>query len=169
MNGSENNFETLKQLLKLKQHEIPPPGYYHHFSGQVISRIRAGEGGGQQSFTEQLQRTAPWLANFLQIFETKPGLVGAFATSLCLLLVAGLIFAERSDSVPKNFQAVAENTQPTLNSIASLPATTTLAAADPATGIAISTNPVLSLQPTASMFGQANPLFQSASFAPGGQ
>ncbi len=168
MNESDNNFETLKQLLKLKQHEVPPPGYFHHFSGQVVSRIRAGEGGGQQSLTEQLQQTAPWLANFLQIFETKPGLVGAFATSLCLLLVAGLVFAEHSDSASKNFSAGTANTQPALNSLAGMPTPTTLAAADPSTGITISTNPVLSLQPAGAMFGQANPLFQSASF-PGGQ
>jgi hypothetical protein len=36
-------------------------------------------------------------------------------------------------------------------------------------GIAVSTNPVISLQPTASLFGQQNPLFQPASFAPAGQ
>ena len=166
MNENENNFETLNLLLKLKQHEVPPPGYFHNFSGQVISRIRAGEGGGAQGFAEQLQATAPWAVNFLRIFETKPGLIGAFATSLCLLLVVGLFIAERSDSVPKNFQSVAENTQPTLDSVASVTAAPMLAAADPASGIAVSTNPVLSLQPATTLFGQQNPLFQSASFAP---
>jgi hypothetical protein len=37
-------------------------------------------------------------------------------------------------------------------------------------GITVSTNPVVSLQPTASLFGsQQNPLFQSAAFMPAGQ
>ena len=166
MNENENNFETLKLLLKLKQHEVPPPGYFHNFSGQVVSRIRAGEAGGAQGFAEQLQATAPWVVNFLRIFETKPGLIGAFATSLCLLLVVGLFVAERADSVSKNFQSVVENTQPTLDSVASVTAAPVLAAADPSSGIVVSTNPVLSLQPATTMFGQQNPLFQSASFAP---
>ena len=166
MNGSENNFETLKQLLSLKRHEVPPPGYFHHFSGQVVARIRAGETGRTQGFAEQLQIRAPWLANFLQIFETKPGLIVAFATSLCLLLVAGLFIAEQSDSTPKNIPALAENAQPSLTPSASASSPILLAAADQPTGIAISTNPVLSLQPAATLFGQQNPIFQSASFAP---
>jgi len=168
MNENENNFETLKQLLNLKRHEVPPPGYFRNFSGQVISRIRAGDAGGPQNFTEHLQSTAPWLVNFLRIFETKPGLVGAFATSLCLLLVAGVFFAERSDSTPKNFTAIAENTQPTLASTAPVTGAPMLASADQSGGITASTNPIFSLQPAATMFGQQNPLFQSASFAPDG-
>jgi hypothetical protein len=43
-----------------------------------------------------------------------------------------------------------------------------LAAATDNSGIVASTNPVVSLQPAAAMFGQQNPLFQSASFAPAG-
>jgi hypothetical protein len=46
MNETEQNFEELKKLLTIKRHEVPPPGYFNHFSGQVISRIRAGEAGG---------------------------------------------------------------------------------------------------------------------------
>ena len=39
MNKNEDNFETLKQLLKLKQHEVPPPGYFNNFSDQILSLI----------------------------------------------------------------------------------------------------------------------------------
>ena len=165
MNGNENNFETVRQLLKLKQHEIPPPGYFNNFSSQVISRIRAGEEGGTKTFMERLQITAPWLVGFLQIFETRPGIIGAFATSLCLVLGAGLFFAEQSDSAPKTSPVVAENTQPIMDSITSASPAPLLAATDPSSGITVNTNPVLSLQPSANMFGQQNPLFQSASFA----
>ena len=45
MNESENNFSELKRLLKLKRHEVPPPGYFNDFSAEIIARIRAGERG----------------------------------------------------------------------------------------------------------------------------
>ena len=43
MNQSENNFRDLKHLLKLKRHEIPPPGFFDHFSDGVIARLRESE------------------------------------------------------------------------------------------------------------------------------
>jgi hypothetical protein len=167
MKQNENTFGNLKQLLKLKRHEVPPPGYFNNFSDSVISRIRAGEAGGAQSVTERLHFTAPWLANFLNIFETKPGLIGGFAVSLCLLLVLGVVFSERSDSAPKNILGTVESA-PTGGSLASVSAPQFATAAD-STGIMASTNPVTSLQPASTLFGQPNPtLFQSASFAPAG-
>jgi len=165
MNQSENNFQELKKLLKLKQHEIPPPGYFHTFSDQVVSRIRAGEGSGGQALTEKLHINAPWLVSLLQVFETRPGLVGAFATCLCFLLVLGVVVADRSDTTPKDILAVSPATAPE-TSVASIAPPMMAANAGDESGIAVSTNPVISLQPAATLFGQQNPLFQSASFAP---
>jgi hypothetical protein len=167
MNQSEHTFGNLKRLLKLKRHEVPPPGYFNTFSDSVISRIRAGEAGGAQSATERLHVTAPWLVNFLNIFETKPGLIGGFAVSLCLLLVLGVVFSERSDSATKNILATVQSA-PAGDSLASVAAPPMASVAD-SSGIIASTNPVTSLQPVATMFGQPNPaLFQAASFAPAG-
>jgi hypothetical protein len=170
MNQSEINFDALKRLLKLKQREVPPPGYFEHFSRDVISRIRAGEAGGGQTVSEKLGDEVPWLVRLLQIFETKPGLVGAFATSLCLLLVLGVLVADHTDSTAKDILLGQQAGSPE-TSLASLstPAMGITTAVADESGIAVSTNPVISLQPTASLFGQQNPLFQPASFAPAGQ
>jgi hypothetical protein len=169
MNEKEQNFESLKQLLQLKQHEVPPPGYFNNFSGEVISRIRAGEASRSENLTDRLQSRVPWLANFLRIFETKPGVVGAFATSLCLLLVLTVVFAERSEQAAKDMLAIAPDPAGvSANSLASV-ATPALAAAENTGGIVASTNPITSLQPTPTMFGQAGyaSLFnQQVSFAP---
>ena len=103
----------------------------------------------------------------LQIFETKPGLIGGFATSLCLLLVLGVVFAERADVSPRNILATAEpmSTGASLASVTAPP----LALADSSSGIVASTNPVTSLQPVSTLFGQpSSSLFQAASFAPVG-
>ena len=171
MNEKEQQFAELKKLLKFKRHEVPPPGYFDNFSGQVISRIRAGEAGGSHTFLERLQTEAPWLANFLQIFETRPGLIGGLATGLCLLLLLSVIFADRPDTAPKNLLAVSEPVAATGSSVvASMGETPLLTAAPDASGIVASTNPVTSLQPTATLFGQAggSPLFQPAGFMPAG-
>ena len=170
MNEKDQNFEDLKQLLKLKRHEVPPPGYFNNFSGNVISRIRAGEASSRQTFAERMQSEVPWLMNFVRAFETRPGLIGGFATSLCLLLVLGVVFAEHSERAAKNILAIAESpAQPASSALASLTApTTTLMTASDSTGIVASTNPIASLQPVATLFGQAggSSLFQPASFAP---
>ena len=170
MNEQSQNFETLKQLLKLKRHEIPPPGYFNGFSDQVISRIRAGEAGGSATFMDRLEAEAPWAVGFLRVFETRPGVIGAFATSLCLLLVLVVVFAEQSDKAAKTLLPISEPAVQSAGSVAAVTAPP-LMAAGASSGIVATTNPVASLQPTTTLFGQpANAgLFQSASFAPSGQ
>ncbi len=164
MNESNNNFDELKRLLKLKQHEVPPPGYFNNFSGEVVSRIRAGEAGGSQSLAEQLH-DANWLESLMRVFQAKPGVIGGVAMSLCLLLLIGVVLADRPDQASVGILAssgAAPEPAPAL--VAVVPAS------DDTSGIAVSTNPVISLQPVATLFSQQqNPLFQAASFAPSGR
>jgi hypothetical protein len=171
MKDNQHNFDELKRLLKLKRHEISPPGYFNHFSDQVISRIRAGEAGGSHSFDAVLAEQAPWLLNFIRLFETRPGVVGAFATILCLALVVGVVFTELADRSAKKLAAItdAASVQPSATTVAAVAAP--MVAGNPALdagGIVASTNPVTSLQPVNTLFGQpnGNSMFQAASFAP---
>ena len=166
MNESQNNFSDLKRLLKLKRHEVPPPGFFEHFSEGVVSRIRAGEARGQNSLAESLNDHAPWLVNFLRVFEARPGLIGGFAASLCLLLVLGVVLAEHSDTGPQNVFTTASaetSAASAVSASAAVPEFANIGAAEG--GIAISTN--ASLQPVASLFGQpaGAALFQPASFS----
>jgi hypothetical protein len=166
MNENENNFRSLRRLLALKRHEIPPPGYFNGFSSEVISRIRAGEAGAPASFSERLFAEAPWLGKLVQAFEFKPAFAGAFASALFLLLVGGIIFAERPDSAPQPFlDAMTQNSgsAPQLAAVSPV----ALPQADQI-GIIASTNPVLNIQPVASLFGQQNPFAQQVSFSPSG-
>lgn len=166
MNENEKNFQSLRRLLALKRHEIPPPGYFKDFSGAVISRIRAGEANAQAGTFERLLAEAPWLMKVVQAFEFKPAFAGAFASALFLLLVGGIIFAERPDSAPQPFfEAMTQNngSAPQLAAVSpvALPQTDQI-------GIMASTNPVLNIQPVASLFGQQNPFAQQVSFSPSG-
>jgi hypothetical protein len=159
MNENENDFGTLRQFLKLKRHESPPPGYFNNFSNEVIARIREGESGESGYFSE-----APWLLKFLQLFEFKPAFAGAFASALFLLLVFGFVFADRPESSPEPLL------QPSAQPSNSFAAVTPIALAQPAetTGIIATTNPASSLQPVASLFNSQNPFAQQVSFTTSG-
>ena len=163
MNENENNFESLRRLLALKRHETPPPGYFNDFSSQVLQRIRLGQTEKSANLFEELFNHAPWLANLLHAFDTRPVFAGGFAGALCLLLLFGIVYAERPDLTPQPLIQVANNS-------ASFADVSPTALSQPADQMKIvcSTNPVLSLQPVASPFGQQNPLAQPVSFPSSG-
>jgi len=94
--NENDNFEALRRLLSLKRHEVPPPGYFNRFSGDVIARIRAGE-QSSTSAAETVFARFPWLLRFLQAFEAKPAFASSFASALCLVLLFGIVYAEQSD------------------------------------------------------------------------
>jgi hypothetical protein len=173
MSDANNNFHELKKLLKLKRHEVPPPGYFNSFSDSVVSRIRAGDGGVQANFFERFQENSPFLATLLGIFHAKPGIVGALATCACLVLLFAVVVTDRSEPASEGMPSgFAQSMQP----VGSAPgANSTLASSGPLAppvggGITVSSNPVVSLQPVATLFGaQQNPLFQPVGFVPAGQ
>jgi hypothetical protein len=99
MSEDTENFEQLRRLLALKRHEQPPPGYFNHFSRQVILRIEAGERGDEARLLHQFSWDAPWLQRIWAALETQPVLAGAFGTALCGLLIAGAVFADKGDTV----------------------------------------------------------------------
>jgi hypothetical protein len=100
MNSEREDFEKLRRLLTIKRHEQPPPGYFHDFSRQVISRIKAEEQIAADSFLERLIGHGPWFKRLWNGFEAKPILAGAFGVGVCGLLVVGLVSSERMDSNP---------------------------------------------------------------------
>jgi hypothetical protein len=161
MNENENNFESLRRLLAQKRHETPPPGYFNSFSGQIIARIRAGEGKAPQTASSS---DASWFVKFLQAFELKPAFAGAFASALSLLLVFGIIYAERPDSGPQPILQTAD--QP----IGSFAAMSPAAISQPAIGndFTTSNSAATSLQPVASLFGSQNVFARPVNFSPSG-
>jgi hypothetical protein len=145
MNENENNFESLRQLLALKRHETPPPGYFENFSGEVTARIRAGSASRVESVSERLPNAVPWVFRLLSAFEAKPAFAGAFASALCMLLVVGIVYAERPDAAP---QSLLQTPQ----------ADSTLAAASP---VGFSSPPTE--QPAMVPISSTNPIFNGQS------
>jgi hypothetical protein len=163
MNENENNFESLRRLLALKRHESPPPGYFNNFSSRVIARIRAGKPKASASWLE-----LPWLSKFLEALQAKPAFAGGFAATLCLLLIAGIIYAGQTESAPQQLlspEMAAITPMASATPLASLPQTVgqpMLASSDN------STNPVFGLPPVASLFDQIQPSAQPVSYSPSG-
>ena len=109
MENENENFDELQQLLALKKHEQPPPGYFNKLPGEVISRLRA-ERRSHADALGKLSAEAPWLVRLWQKLEAQPVFAGAFGAGVCALLLAGIYFAEKPDS-PPDF-AGAANLQP---------------------------------------------------------
>jgi hypothetical protein len=93
MNPDSENFDSLRQLLVLKRHEIPPPGYFDRFSRDVMARIKAGENGGAVGFE------LSWFQRLLSVFDVKPVFAGAFGTAVCAFLISGVISSEQAPAV----------------------------------------------------------------------
>lgn len=165
MSEKHDEFAELKLLLKVKRHEVPPPGYMRGFSSEVMARIKAGETGGSQSFWAQFQDGADVWGNILHVLRVRPGVIGAFATTACLFLLVSVLVLNHSESEQPDGLALTPLPTP-----ASVEASPALALNPPDAGLTVTTNPVASLQPVSSMFGSSeNPLFQPVGYTPSNQ
>ena len=156
MNENEN-FESLRQLLSLKRHEVPPPGYFNRFSGSVIARIRAGE--------REAETATPWYLRFMQIFEAKPAFASSFAFGLCLLLLFGIVYAEQSDQTPQPLLQTSQ-LSPQMLTASATPVSMPSTASQNIFADGISNSSPSSLQP---MFGNNNVFAQPVSLNFSGQ
>jgi len=90
MNPDQEDYEELRRLLALKRHEQPPPGYFEHFSPQVISRIESGEQARAHGFWARFFREAAWAGRPWSQLGFKPVLAGALGLAACGLVMIGL-------------------------------------------------------------------------------
>ncbi len=152
MSENENDFETLRRLLALKRHEVPPPGYFENFSSQVIARIQAGETGSESV------SGVSWLLRLLQAFETRPAYPVAFASGLCMLLLFGIVSVEQNPEMGSAW--------PTPNGSYVADVSGLAPNASQQFGNISNTNPPVGLPASSSLFDNnppANPYFQQVS------
>jgi len=90
MNPDSENFDSLRQLLALKRHEIPPPGYFDRLPRDIMARIKAGDTGNE------LGADLSWFQRFLRVFELKPVFAGAFGTAVCAFLISSVVTSEHT-------------------------------------------------------------------------
>jgi len=166
MKESENEFDSLRRLLTLKRHETPPPGYFEHFSDQVLFRIRAGETGAAEGAWEGFLGETSWLVRLLQTLQAKPAFVGGFASVLCSLLVFGVIYSSQPEGQTQSILPVLANNTGAFGSTGS----PLSHAPDPMMLTLNSSNSVLTarVNTSPSLFDQIQLVAQPASFTPEG-
>src|ERR1041385_2800870 len=91
------NFDNLRRLIALKRYEQPPPGYFHHFSAEVIARIKDGEAGADRSAFASLLWDFSWLERLWGALESKPIFAASFGLAACAVLLAGAVLSERNE------------------------------------------------------------------------
>jgi hypothetical protein len=104
MNPDSENFDSLRQLLALKRHEVPPPGYFNRLPRDIVARIKAGDTGNQ------LGADLSWFQRLLNVFDVKPIFAGAFGTAVCAFLVSGVITSERTPAFAASTPETADPT-----------------------------------------------------------
>ncbi len=148
MSENEQDFDALRRLLALKRHEVPPPGYFEDFSSNVIARIRSSEAAARM----------PWYLRFVQAFESRPAYPVALASSLCMLLLFGIVTVEQNPSISSG---LAEQV-----GAAGFPVATVTGTQDGSSSVLSQVN--TNFSSNASLFNsQPNPYFQQVSFSPG--
>jgi hypothetical protein len=80
MNSAPEEFEALKQLLSLKRHEEPPPGYFDQLPRRIQARIQAGVPETRSGFWEK----------FLEGFHLRPSVAYSVAGVIFVGMTAGL-------------------------------------------------------------------------------
>jgi hypothetical protein len=97
MSPESENFEQLRRLLVLKRYEQPPPGYFHHFSREVIVRIKAGD-KGESVTAAWWSWEGSWLQRAWAAVESRPALAGAFGVAVCGFFAAGALLTDNPDA-----------------------------------------------------------------------
>ena len=79
MTNDDQNFDKLRTLLSLKNHEQPPPGYFNRLPGKILARIEASELASQSTWWD-------WLVDR---FDARPILACAYGFTISGLLLMG--------------------------------------------------------------------------------
>jgi hypothetical protein len=79
----DDNFDSLRKVLRVKRYEQPPPRYFNEFSGRVVSRIQSGDG------------RASWWERFG--FDLRPAFAAGVGIVACGLVVYGVATTETGD------------------------------------------------------------------------
>ena len=82
-----DEFDSVKQLLALKRHEEPPPGYFDRLPGEVRARIAHAQAHPES-----------WWRRWLAAWDLSPALATSYAIVAVTLVVGGVWSAKQPSS-----------------------------------------------------------------------
>lgn len=86
MSESQEDFEQLRKLLKLKRYEQPPPGYFARFSDSVINRLEREASSGEST---RVVAGLSWFGMLRRVLAENPISAGIFAVCGIMMVVVG--------------------------------------------------------------------------------
>lgn len=93
---NEPSDEKLRQLLALKKHEVPPPGFHEQLRGRILEQIE--EEASKKGFLA-------WIRRQLPEFEMSPAMLGTAGAAACVLFLVAL--SPTDDAPTQNHPEVA--------------------------------------------------------------
>jgi len=82
-----DDYAAVKQLLALKRHEEPPPGYFDRLPSEVRAHIARAQANPE-----------PWWRGWFESWNLSPQLATGYAIVACLLVVGGTWLVKRPGS-----------------------------------------------------------------------
>ena len=130
----DESSKRLQQLLRLKRHETPPPGYFNEFSDTVLDRIRALES------ERAIPRWRRWFSRGSQssngpITESGLWFVGGWNTAIGLSMLVATVGGLYWASLLTNSEGMPDNSPPQAASLGN-PSAVAPAASTVGTGLA---------------------------------
>ncbi len=166
MNPEQEQFDGIRRILVIKRYEQPPPGYFSRFSAQVIARIEAGD---HRRFEQAELGAFARFSRFWTALETRPAFASGFGIALCGVLLAGVVYSNRMETLPPDLAVFGQSQVFSIEP----PVTTDTFLAPPVVTPVVN-NRLLSAEPEQaspvlqSLFGSQPEGFSQPAAAPGG-
>jgi hypothetical protein len=95
MDNPAENFDSLLRLLKLKRHEVPPPGYFERLARDIRMGVRATRHKPALDPLIRLREEAPWFVRLWETLAARPAFAGFVGASACAVVIAMVALSEK--------------------------------------------------------------------------
>lgn len=106
----ENDFPEVRRLLSLKRHEQPPPGYFDHFSRNVIAALR--EERRNRANAHRPDNVPLWIVRFAERLQARPVFAAALGAGLCALVIGTILAYEKDTQGPVDIPSLISEITP---------------------------------------------------------
>lgn len=152
-------FDRLIQLLAVKRHEQPPPGFFDRFPRKVHLRILAQSNSSRHWSSKQSEEPT-WFRNLLALLDRRPYLAGIAGVVATGLVVSAILYTDYGPNQTTTVAVDGNFAPPVTPSLETGTSTPWAVASAPIS----STNPILNRPVPAMLFNGSSLQSQPANF-----